>query len=57
MGLTVVLADEIRGGGPPRTRDFQFGEWLRTGLLDGELPGPETDPDVTVLIASALADH
>lgn len=39
--------------GRPR-RDFQYGEWLREELLEGAPPEPADDPDVVVLLATAL---
>lgn len=38
-------------------RDFQFGEWLRKDFIDGCVPVRERDPDVVILLASALASH
>lgn len=38
-------------------RDFQFGEWLRAELIDGQVPPPVSDPDVVVLLAAALSAH
>lgn len=38
-------------------RDFQFGEWMRAELLDGHVPAPAPDPDVVILLATALSAH
>lgn len=38
-------------------RDFQFGEWMRSKLVDGVVPIPERDPDVVVLLSTALDSH
>ena len=35
-------------------RDFQYGEWLRVFLTTGMLPEPTRDPDVVILVATAL---
>lgn len=35
-------------------RDFQYGEWLREELRAGALPEPAEDPDVVILLATAL---
>lgn len=38
-------------------RDFQFGEWLRGDFVQGYVSEPERDPDVVILLATALASH
>lgn len=38
-------------------RDFQFGEWLRTDIVNGRIPQPTDDPDVVLLVAAALSRH
>jgi hypothetical protein len=38
-------------------RDFQFGEWLRADIIDGKSLRPAQDPDVVLLVASALSRH
>lgn len=37
--------------------DFQFGEWMREELLDGHVPSSAFDPDVVILLATALSSH
>lgn len=37
----------------PATRDFLYGEWLRQQYLAGQLPRPEHDSNLPVLITSA----
>lgn len=51
-----VLADLRPLGAPPR-RDFRYGEWLRAPQLAGEVPRPEPDGDVVVLLAGARQAH
>lgn len=51
---SLVLDDTVPLAAAPR-RDFQFGEWLRRDLVRGSVPQPERDPDVVILLATALA--
>lgn len=34
--------------------DFQYGEWLREDLLAGAIPVPAEDPDVVIMLSTAL---
>nr|WP_284500897.1 aminoglycoside adenylyltransferase domain-containing protein [Bowdeniella massiliensis] len=49
---SVVRAETVNWEEVP-ARDFQYGEWLRHHYVEGELPVASTDPDVTVLTATA----
>lgn len=53
---SLVLSDLRPLTNRPR-RDFQFGEWMRSTLLDGEGPPPAADPDVVIILATALSAH
>ncbi len=53
---SLVVADVDPLPQTPR-RDFQFGEWLRADLLDGQVPPAVSDPDVVVLLATAQSAH
>lgn len=53
---SLVVADVAPLPQTPR-RDFQFGEWLRAELLDGQVPAAVSDPDVVVLLATAQSAH
>ncbi|MGB3473596.1 MAG: aminoglycoside adenylyltransferase domain-containing protein, partial [Mycobacterium sp.] len=53
---SLVVADVDPLPQTPR-RDFQFGEWLRAELLDGQMPPAVIDPDVVVLLATAQSAH
>lgn len=53
---SLVVADVAPLPQIPR-RDFQFGEWLRAELLDGQVPPAVSDPDVVVLLATAQTAH
>ncbi|WP_109469983.1 acetyltransferase [Mycolicibacter heraklionensis] len=53
---SLVVADVDPLPQTPR-RDFQFGEWLRAELLDGQVPPAVSDPDVVVLLATAQSAH
>lgn len=50
--LTLVVHDEIRPWRYPPRLDFQYGEWLRPQLVEGDLsPWPPVNPDVAVLLS------
>lgn len=52
--LTVMLEDNLAHGGRHLRRvDFQYGEWLRAGIVAGETPAPAEDSDAVVLLATA----
>lgn len=57
LDVTSLVADDIEPLTAVPRRDFQFGEWLRRGFTQGHIPGPEWDPDVIILLATALASH
>lgn len=54
--LTLVVHDEVRPWRYPPRLDFQYGEWLREWLVDGNLaPWPAANPDVAVLATMVRA--
>ena len=55
--LTSIIMGKDRPFSVEAVRGFQYGEWLREPLLEGELPAPEEDPDTVVLAATALTAH
>lgn len=56
LEVTSVVVDGVLPLTEKPRRDFQFGEWMRSELVDGVVPGPEHDPDLVVL-ATALSAH
>ena len=55
--LTSIVRDEVQKGAEWPQHDFQYGEWLRAGLVAGTLPQSATDPDSVILLATALSAH
>lgn len=51
--LTGLVVDDIRPLTDAPRRDFQYGEWLREDLVNGDLPHPTDDPDAVILLATA----
>lgn len=57
LELTGVVVDDVRAlKGWPR-RDFQFGEWMRSELVDRVIPMPERDADLVILLSTARNTH
>src|SRR3954470_24680324 len=54
LELTVVARPDVRPWRYPPMMEFQYGEWLRAGFLKGEVPKRRRNPDLAVLITSAL---
>lgn len=57
LEVTGLVADDLAPLVSAPRRDFQFGEWLRSDFVDGRVPEAEHDPDVVILLATALASH
>lgn len=57
LEVTSVVVDDVHPLTENPRRDFQFGEWLRSELVDGVVPLPEHDPDVVVLLSTALESY
>ena len=57
LDVTSVVVDDLEPLRAAPRRDFQFGEWLRSEVVAGHLPHAEHDPDVVILLATALASH
>ncbi|MGC5617159.1 aminoglycoside adenylyltransferase domain-containing protein [Georgenia sp. Z1491] len=57
LEVTSVVVDDVVPLTEQPRRDFQFGEWMRSELVDGVVPVPERDPDVVVLLSAALGAH
>lgn len=55
--LTSVVLGRVSTEPALAHRDFQFGEWLRADIVDGKSLQPTDDPDVVLLIASAISRH
>ncbi len=54
LEVTVVALPEVRPWRYPARMELQYGEWLRAGLLAGEIePEPQENPDLGLLIAMA----
>ena len=55
LELTVVAQSEVRPWRYPPRWELQYGEWLRSEFLAGELePWPSVNPDLAVLVAMVL---
>ncbi|NLU82537.1 aminoglycoside adenylyltransferase domain-containing protein [Rhodococcus sp. HNM0569] len=54
LDVTFLVLGELSPMTARPRRDFQYGEWLRDALLGGVLPEPADDPDVALLLATAL---
>jgi len=53
--LTLLVRDDVRPWRYPPRLELQYGEWLRSGFLSGDLkPSPPTNPDVAVLVTMVL---
>jgi streptomycin 3"-adenylyltransferase len=52
--ISVVQASVAPWRYPPRC-DYQYGEWLRQDISDGQVPQPHTAPDLAIVLAAALA--
>jgi predicted nucleotidyltransferase len=57
LELTSLVADDLRSPADPPRRDYQYGEWLRERIVEGEDPAAEPDPDVPILARTAWAGH
>lgn len=55
--LTSLVVSDLTALGVHPTCDFQYGEWNREHLVQGELPQPTPDPDVVSIIATAHSSH
>lgn len=55
--VTSVVMDDLYPLTENPRRDFQFGEWMRSELVNGVVPVPERDPDVVVLLSTALGSY
>ncbi len=51
--LISLVLDDIKPWRYPATRDFLYGEWLRTDYEAGRTPHPEADPNLPVILTSA----
>lgn len=55
--LTLVVRAEVSPWRYPPRFDFQYGEWLRPQLTDGDLsPWPPVNPDVAMLVSMVRAE-
>ena len=57
LEVTSLVADDLEPLVAAPWSDFQFGEWLRSDFIQGYVSEPERDPDVVILLATALASH
>jgi streptomycin 3"-adenylyltransferase len=51
--LTSVVYPSLAPWTHPPTCDYQYGEWLRDDVSDGTVPQRHSEPDLTILLASA----
>ena len=54
LEVTVVVLGDVNPWRYPPRCDLQYGEWLRDECTSGEIPPPRHDPDLTVLLHSAM---
>lgn len=54
LEVTVIVLDDIAPWRHPPRSDFVFGEWLRGDFEAGAVPAPTVDPDLTLVLATAL---
>ncbi|MEO3386487.1 aminoglycoside adenylyltransferase family protein [Mesorhizobium sp. CAU 1741] len=54
--LLVFSRDNLAALPYPARAEFVFGEWLRAEFETGTVPGPEADPEYTLLLAQARND-
>jgi predicted nucleotidyltransferase len=57
LELTSLVLERMSTDHGRARRDFQYGEWLRADIVNDCIPQPSDDPDVVLLIASALSRH
>lgn len=57
LEVTSLVAETFDPLATEPWRDFQFGEWLRSDFTRGYVPEAERDPDVVILLATAMASH
>lgn len=55
--VTIVVLDDIAPWRHPARSDFVYGEWLRDDFEAGVVPAPTVDPDLTLMLATALQGH
>ncbi|WP_422649584.1 aminoglycoside nucleotidyltransferase ANT(3'')-Ib [Cupriavidus sp. H18C1] len=55
--VTVVVLGDIAPWRHPARSDFIYGEWLRDDFEAGAVPAPTIDPDLTLMLATALQSH
>lgn len=54
LEVTVVVLGDVNPWRYPPRCELQYGEWLRDECAWGEIPAPRYDPDLTVLLHSAM---
>lgn len=57
LEVTVVTYNAIAPWKHPAQSDFVYGEWLRDRFETGELPQPAVEPDLTIMLATALQNN
>lgn len=55
--LTSLVVERMATDPRRAHRDFQYGEWLRTDIVNGLIPQATDDPDVVLLVGAALLRH
>src|SRR5690606_36296492 len=53
LEVIIFTLDELKNPHFPAVADFIYGEWLRESFLQGELPEPVADPEMTLILAQA----
>ena len=54
LELTIVVQSDVRPWRYPPQMDFQYGDWLRDQLEQGQIPQPAPNPDLAALITMTL---
>jgi streptomycin 3"-adenylyltransferase len=54
LELTSLVVDDVVPWSYPPVCDFLYGEWLRDDFLGGEVPARHDNPDLAVLVTTAL---
>ena len=55
--VTIVVREDIAPWRHPARSDFVYGEWLHDDFEAGVVPAPALDPDLTLVLATALQSH
>ena len=57
LEVTVIVLADLKPWHYPPAADVVYGEWLREYVEAGNIPQPTADPDLTLVLATALRRH